>query len=129
MAYIGKSKENAYFFRSSKASFENAKELRCTQTQAEALLWEALRGKQVDGLKFRRQHPVSTFVVDFYSHEAQLIIELDGAIHDQPEVIQRDTMRTNVFKELGLKVIRFRNEEVINDINTVIHKIIRSITC
>ncbi|HLO91155.1 MAG TPA: endonuclease domain-containing protein [Lentimicrobium sp.] len=127
MAYLGKSKETSYFFKSSKASFEDAKELRKIQTPAEALLWEALRSKQVNGMKFRRQHPIRSFIVDFYCHEAQLIIELDGSIHDQPEVIERDNIRTAVFEELELKVIRFSNEEVLNDLNLVIYRIKQSL--
>ncbi|MGE5382769.1 MAG: endonuclease domain-containing protein [Omnitrophica WOR_2 bacterium] len=126
MAYLGKSKENFYFFKSSKASFEVAKGLRRYQTSAELLLWEALRSRKVNGMKFRRQHPIRSFIVDFYCHEAQLIIELDGSIHDQPEVVERDSMRTTAFEELQLKVIRFRNEEVVNDLNSVINKIIQS---
>ncbi|MGE5318270.1 MAG: endonuclease domain-containing protein [Chloroflexota bacterium] len=127
MAYLGKSKENSYFYKSSKISFENAKELRKTQTSAESLLWEALRRRQINGIKFRRQHPIRSFIVDFYSHEAQLIIELDGSIHDEAEVIERDNMRTLVFEELELKVIRFRNEEVLNELNSVIYQIKQSI--
>lgn len=127
MVYLRKSKENSYFYNSSKASFKDAKVLRRSQTKAEALLWEALRNKKINGLKFRRQHPVCSFIVDFYCHEANLIIELDGSIHDEPEVIKRDNMRTDVFKENSLKVIRFKNEDVMNDLNYVIHEIIKSI--
>jgi len=123
MAYLGKSKENAYFYNSSKGSFENAKKLRSRQTDAETLLWEALRNRQINGLKFRRQHPVSSFIADFYCHEVQLIIELDGSIHDDPEVADRDEIRTNVFKEKELKVIRFKNEEVLTDLKTVLFEI------
>ena len=123
MAYLGKTKESAYFYNSSKSSFEDAKKLRSNQTDAEALLWEALRNRQINGLKFRRQHPVSSFIADFYCHERQLVIELDGSIHDEPEVAERDQLRTNVFTELGLKVVRFRNEEVINDLNNVLQRI------
>ncbi len=65
MAYLGKSNESSYFYNSSKASFKNAKKLRIIQTKAEELLWEALRNRQINGLKFRRQHPVSSFIVDF----------------------------------------------------------------
>jgi very-short-patch-repair endonuclease len=127
MAYLGKSKENSYFYNSSKASFNDAKELRSNQTEAEALLWEVLRNRQINGLKFRRQHPVCSFIVDFYCNEAHLIIELDGSIHDEPKTLERDKMRTDVFIEKGLKVIRFKNEDVMNDLNYVIHKIINAI--
>lgn len=123
MAYLGKSKENSYFFNSSKASFKKAKALRENQTEAESLLWEALRNRQINGMKFRRQHTVSSFIVDFYCHESLLVIELDGSIHDDPEVAERDKIRTGVFLEMGLQVIRFKNEDVINDINAILLKI------
>jgi len=109
-----------------KASFklyEYARDLRKDETIAEELLWKRIRNKQMAGLKFRRQHPLDKFIADFYCHEKNLVIELDGSIHDDSEQKQADEGRTYELDELGIKVIRFRNEEVIENIEKVIKTI------
>ena len=88
-----------------------ARRLRHNLTPAEQLLSSALKGKQLNGLKFRCQHPVGRFIVDFFCPQSKLVIELDGAIHD--EQIEYDTARTEQFKTYGYRVLRFRNEEVL----------------
>jgi len=82
-------------------------------TRAEKILWSKLRKKQIDGVIFRRQHPIDIFIVDFYCHKHQLVIEVDGGIHNLPGVSERDEGRTYELEKWGLKVIRFTNEEVI----------------
>jgi imidazole glycerol-phosphate synthase subunit HisF len=104
-------------------SYKNAEKLRENQTQAEALLWEELKNKKLDGLKFRRQHPVSRFVVDFYCHTLKLVIELDGGVHKSKEVRENDGNRQHELEEFGLKVLRFNNEEVLSDIVNVLSRI------
>ena len=89
-------------------------------TKAEKLLWEKLRNNQLEGLKFRRQHPVNIYIADFYCHKFKLIIELDGDYHNQEEQKQKDEVRTEVLRLNGLKIIRFKNEEVEQDINQVL---------
>lgn len=69
--------------------FQNAKSLRNTQTAAEKLLWGGLSGSQL-GCKFRRQHPLGLYIADFYTHQYKLVIEIDGSIHNLPEVLQND---------------------------------------
>ncbi len=97
---------------------QRARELRRDMTPAEKVLWERLRDRRLDGLKFRRQHPLGPFVTDFYCAECRLVVELDGDIHDlQPE---RDAARTEQFEQYGYRVIRFRNEQVLNDLDTVL---------
>src|SRR5512133_2681431 len=103
--------------------FSNASMLRANMTEAEKLLWENLRKKRLKKYRFRRQHPIGHYIADFYSHKAKLIIEVDGLIHDIDEISERDEGRTYDLEELGLDVIRFTNEEIIKDIESVIDKI------
>lgn len=106
--------------------FEFAKGMRERGTEAEELLWYRIRGRQVMGMKFRREHPVDKYIADFYCHEKKLVIELDGGIHDNIEQQEADNERTMELNKLEIKVIRFRNEEVINNIDFVIEKIIEA---
>ena len=101
-------------------SFSKAQFLRRNETKAEKLLWEKLRNNQLGGLKFRRQHPVNIYIADFYCHKFKLIIELDGDYHNQEEQKQKDEVRTEVLRLNDLKIIRFKNEEVEQDINQVL---------
>ena len=101
-------------------SFTKAQFLRRNETKAEKLLWEKLRNNQLEGLKFRRQHPVNIYIADFYCHKFKLIIELDGDYHNQEEQKQKDEVRTEVLILNGLKIIRFKDEEVEQDINQVL---------
>ena len=97
---------------------QRARELRKDMTPAEKLLWSRLRSKQLKGLKFRRQHPLGPFIADFYCAARRLVVEIDGDIHDlQPE---RDAARTEQFKQYGYRLIRFRNKQVLNDIEEVL---------
>ena len=101
-------------------SFSKAQLLRRNETKAEKLLWEKLRNNQLGGLKFRRQHPVNIYIADFYCHKFKLIIELDGDYHNQEEQKQKDEVRTEVLRLNDLKIIRFKNEEVEQNINQVL---------
>lgn len=103
--------------------FEFARVLRQNQTEAENLLWQKIRNKQINNLKFRRQHPLNKYIADFYCHEKKLVIELDGSIHDGKEKKEDDFNRTYVLKEFDITVIRFRNEEVMNTIEFVVEQI------
>ena len=100
--------------------FSKAQFLRRNETIAEKLLWEKLRNNQLEGLKFRRQHPVNIYIADFYCHKFKLIIELDGDYHNQEEQKQKDEVRTEVLGLNDLKIMRFKNEEVEQDINQVL---------
>ena len=103
--------------------FARAKELRKNMTPAERVLWQRLRNYQVDGFYFRRQHPIKFFIADFYCAKADLIIEIDGGIHSTPEVIEHDINRTAELEKLGITVMRFSNQEVMNDTENVIARI------
>ncbi len=112
---------NDNLHKNSKASvYENARALRKTQTKAEARLWEALRNDQVCKLKFRRQHAFDNYILDFYCHKMKLAIEVDGGIHNDPEVSAYDENRTKNLNENGITVLRFSNEDVENNIKKVI---------
>ena len=100
-----------------------ARKLRNNLTPAEALLWSALRSKQLSGLRFRCQHPVGNFILDFYCPSLKLAIEVDGGIHATQIDYDRD--RTAKLSEYGYKVLRFSNEEVINDLPKVLSEIER----
>ncbi len=91
--------------------FEIAKQLRKEMTEAEKILWHHLR-QGVNGIKFRRQHPIGIYVADFYCHKMKWVIELDGSVHDMPEIIERDTQRENDLKKWGYEIIRFRNCDI-----------------
>jgi very-short-patch-repair endonuclease len=124
MAYIGKTYPSTLHFNAPASIHDIAKNLRKVETEAEKLLWQAIRNRKCGGLKFRRQHPFKNVVLDFYCHEIGLAIEVDGGIHDNPEVKERDINRTSELENVGVKVIRFRNEEVFNNMDSVLKSII-----
>ena len=102
---------------------EKAKILRKNETKAEKLLWNKLKEKQFHGYKFRRQHPISQFIVDFYCHELKLIIEVDGKIHNKSENKEYDESRTAELEKYELKILRFTNDEIENDLEKVLKSI------
>jgi very-short-patch-repair endonuclease len=89
---------------------ERSRELRRTMTPGEKILWEALRGRRLRGLRFRRQQIIGRFIVDFYCHSAGLIVEVDGPIHDQQT--DRDRERDAFLRGLGLNILRVSDENV-----------------
>ncbi|MFA5995148.1 MAG: DUF559 domain-containing protein [Patescibacteria group bacterium] len=96
-----------------------AKKLREKQTTAEYILWQQLRRKQINNAKFKRQHPIGRYIADFYCRKAKLIIEVDGLIHEKQ--IERDQARDLYLLQLGYTVLRFSNNQVINNINEVLN--------
>ena len=104
--------------RSSSVVQHRARELRRTMTESERLLWSHLRNRQLGGLKFRRQHPIGPFIVDFYCAAKRLVVEVDGRIHEGQG--DRDAVRTENLEEHGYRVIRFRNERVLADVESVL---------
>ena len=91
----------------------NARALRATQTDAENLLWMLLRGRRFGGYKFRRQHPVGRYILDFYCHDALLAIELDGGGHGEEQQAEYDGIRTAELEGAGIHVLRYWNHEVL----------------
>ena len=104
---------------------EFAEENRKNPTEAESVLWNTLKAKGV-GLKFRRQHIIEDFIVDFFCNEKKLTIELDGGYHRVPEQMKKDEERTARLQELGYTELRFTNEQVLCDIDNVIKEIIQA---
>ena len=102
---------------------ERARQLRATQTSAESLLWQRLRGRKLAGLKFRRQHAIEPFIVDFACIEKRLIIELDGEYHDH--IYERDQSRQQQLEAAGWEVVRFSNADVLGDVESVATAIVR----
>ena len=100
-----------------------ARELRAEQTSAEALLWLLLRNRQLLGFKFRRQHQFGDYVADFYCHDARLVVECDGSHHDSNEQWQHDQNRDAYLVGQGLRVLRFTNEQILNNTQTVLEEI------
>ena len=105
------------------ATQEYAREIRQRTTEAEQKLWALLRNRQVKRKKFRRQHAIANYVVDFYCNECKLAIELDGNFHTETKAKEYDASRTALLNELGITVLRFWNEEVINDPSKVLQRI------
>jgi very-short-patch-repair endonuclease len=91
--------------------FSNAQNLRKELTEAEEIVWNMLRNRKLENLKFRRQHPIDYFVLDFYCHELKLAVELDGEIHEKGENKVYDKNRTTRLRDLGITVLRFTNSE------------------
>ena len=103
-----------------KEKLQRAKELRRDMTPAEKILWEELRANKL-GVHFRRQQVIAGFIVDFYCHKAALVIEVDGDIHDLQQ--EEDARREKVLSDMGLRVVRFRNDEVVKNLSVVVGKV------
>jgi very-short-patch-repair endonuclease len=99
--------------------FELARENRRNPTEAEYALWQILRKKQLNGYRFRRQHPIDKYIVDFYCHQLSLIIEVDGEYHNDEEQKEYDNYRTETLEEWGMTLIRLSNDFVLEDIEKV----------
>lgn len=99
------------------------KELRRQGTHAERVLWLKLRNKQLGGIKFRRQQPVGNYIVDFVTFDKHLIIEIDGGQHNEDRIMEKDYQRTKWLESQGFQVIRFWNNEVVENLGGVIYQI------
>lgn len=104
-----------------------AKELRMKLTPAESILWERIRANRLNDLHFRRQHPVYKYILDFYCHQYQFGIELDGEIHDKSDQKVRDLARQKDLKALGIHILRFKNSFVIQETDEVLKLILLEI--
>ena len=109
------------------------RDLRRNQTKAEKIFWNEIRNRKVLGFKFYRQYPLifdytgkkTFFVADFYCHERRLVIELDGQIHDYQK--ERDKLRTHLINMLGVEVVRYRNEEIENNLDMVLENLMEKL--
>ncbi len=107
--------------------FRRAKELRERMTPSEQVLWEKLRANRLNGLHFRRQHPISKYIVDFYCHQFQLVIELDGEVHQEKDQQELDKGREEDLQNLGLNILRFSNQDVLYETQMVLTTILNEI--
>lgn len=104
-----------------------ARKLRKNMTEQERKLWQFLRKKSIDGLKFRRQYPIGNYIVDFICNEKKLIIEIDGGQHNEDKNIAYDKERTKFIENKGYRVIRFWNCDIDNNIEGVYHAILQQL--
>ncbi len=100
-----------------------SQQFRRKQTEAEKTLWLKLRNRQLDGVKFRRQQPIGSYIVDFISFDKKLIIEIDGGQHNELHTIERDKQRTKWLESEGFHVMRFWNNDVLLNIEGVLLRI------
>jgi very-short-patch-repair endonuclease len=111
------------YYNASPSTLAAARILRKNMTRCEHILWEKLKEKKIHGVRFRRQHPIDLFIADFYCHEVRLVIEVDGEFHSG--TTEYDEGRTGEIEKFGIKVIRFRNDEIENNIDQVVTNIKR----
>lgn len=123
MAKLGGREEYPFYFGAGPELMRIAGDLRKSMTPAEKVLWNQLRNRKVQGFRFRRQHPIKDFIVDFFCYDAMLVIEVDGSVHEEARQKERDEQRTLILKRLGIGEIRFTNDEVIHHTEQVIKKI------
>jgi very-short-patch-repair endonuclease len=100
-----------------------ARELRRNSTPAERTLWQRLRGRKLDGLKFLRQHPLGPFVADFCCRDRRIVVEVDGEVHDGAQQTARDQNRDAYLRSQDYVVLRFSNEQILSDTESVLKQI------
>ncbi len=128
---LGGIKGGSYHYRGGlpfTGMIEKVRELREKQTEAEDIFWELVRNKRLLDLKFRRQHQIGHYIVDFYCHSERLVIEFDGGVHDEDAQKRKDGIRDKYLTSLGNRVLRFRNEELLNDPEKVLTAITENLS-
>ncbi len=110
--------ERHMFFGAKRNIFLKAVELRNNMTPAEKTLWNELRKKETFPARWKRQHPIDIFIVDFYCHKYKLAIEVDGKIHSEEEIHEHDMGREHDLEKLGIEILRFTNNEILVDIES-----------
>ena len=110
---------------SPKYVIELARKFRFNMTPAEKKLWEVLQKKKLNGLRFRRQHPIGRYIADFYCHEKRLIVEVDGSIHQLPERMEYDKVRDELLTEMH-NVLHLQNEDVLSNVEYCKRRIIEA---
>ena len=121
MVKLGGQEDYPIYFGAGPELLRIAGDLRKSMTPAEKVLWGRLRNRKIKGYRFRRQHPIKDFIVDFFCYDAMLVIEVDGEVHDESHQNERDEQRTTILKRLGIKEVRFTNQQVTNRTNEVIN--------
>ena len=111
-----------------KSLIPRKRELRKVATQAEQVLWRYLRAKRLKGYKFRRQHGIGPYIVDFCAPHEGIVIEIDGDIHALPDHKEKDKIRQHEIEALGFRVIRYTNEAVLKNLDAVLEDILSCVT-
>jgi very-short-patch-repair endonuclease len=111
--------DNLYYGASNEL-IRYAKSSRSNMTPSENTLWQHIKNNQLAGYKFRRQHPIATFIADFYCHQKRLVLEIDGGYHNTTSQQKTDINRTAELERFGIQVLRFTNNEIENSIETVL---------
>ena len=120
MAFLRITRNRDMYFGAGEEGKRLSQRLRRDMTPAEKELWWKLRNSNLFGAKFRRQHPIACFIADFYCHELKLVIEVDGPIHIQNEKSASDENRAAELERLGIKILRFTNDEVLHHMEKVL---------
>jgi cyclase len=114
--------KRSMFYESPPIIFANAKKLRNEPTPSETIFWNLLK-QYFSNFRFKRQHPISQYIADFYCHKLKLVIEIDGSIHQTEEVKNNDVARDEFMQSLKLKVLRFTNDEVCKNGELIVEKL------
>jgi very-short-patch-repair endonuclease len=128
MVYLGKSVEKNMYLGAKPQLMKYAAEMRKDPTEAEKKLWKELRKFRSKGFIFRRQHPVDIFIADFYCHKLKLVIEVDGEIHENEEAQEYDEGRSFELEKHGIKILRFKNSEILTNLENVVSTIYNSLS-
>jgi len=123
MAKLSVQEDYSIYFGAGPELLRLVGDLRKSMTLAEKILWERLRNRHINGFRFRRQHPINDFIIDFFCYDEMLVVEVDGSVHEEASRKEWDEQRTMILKRLGIKEIRLKNDEVINHTDQVIWKI------
>jgi very-short-patch-repair endonuclease len=123
MVYLGKGRVKDMFIDAKPELFRLARNYRNNPTETERILWGRLRKLRHEGFIFRRQHPIVFFIADFYCHSIKLVIEVDGDYHSNDQIREHDDSRSGELERFGITVIRFKNEEIIDDLEHVMSRI------
>ena len=102
--------------------------LRSNMTSPEMRLWSKLRARQLQGLKFRRQHGIGPYIVDFYCPEQSLVIEVDGDSHADADQIVKDRQREKYLQSLGLRVIRYINDDIVKNLDGILEDLVKKLS-
>jgi very-short-patch-repair endonuclease len=123
MVYFGKAKVKNMYLDAKSELFRLARHMRNNPTESEQILWNNLRKFRSKGFVFRRQHPIGLFIADFYCHKIKLVIEADGEFHSNGQNLEYDDNRSGELERFGIKVIRFKNGEIIDNLEHVLSTI------
>ena len=129
MAYLGKTIDFLLHLGAKTETIHYAQILRKSMTEAEKVLWIEIKNRKLDGLKFRRQHPLHYYIADFYCHEKRLVIEIDGGIHETITVKEHDENRTAELDRFDITILRFTNEQVLECPHEVEETIRAQLSC